>query len=269
MSKRSQTNEKLAESRPRSPSRNGKSPGAIGKTAIAAMTVAELLRLSVAKFEEFNRFEQKAGLAFFRLGEILCVAKSKCNGRIWGRLLDQYQIARTCDWESRELFSRAKTEEAIVGLSKAEALKKFKIRRPKKNSPASPARSNQPDRQDEELAEVDSDEQGQLGSGDNDDDADTSELHDSDGDLETDLQQEPNDSEFDETVEEEVNDEQDEGEFVRVKMDEVNESLENIEELVNSTDIDHDLRPRLREQVDTARLHLHRIGRAISEPVPA
>jgi hypothetical protein len=269
MSKRSQTNERLAERKPRSPSRNGKSPGVSGKIAIAVMTVAELMKLSAAELKKVTLHEQEAGLAYFRLGELLCLARTKCKGRNWGKLLDQYQIARTSDWEARELYSRAQTEEAIAGLSKAEALKKFKIRRPKKSLPASAATSDQPDRQDEELAEVDSEEQGQLGSGDNDDDADTSELHDSDGDLETDLQQEPNDSEFDVSVEEEVNDEQDEGEYLLVKMDEVIESLATIEASVKSTDIDHDLRPRLREQVETARLHLHRIGRAISEPVPA
>lgn len=82
-----------------------------------------------------------ATLAIFRAGEWLSLArkKFKAEGRgKWTAFLKEYGIPRTTGWEAETLFQRAKTEEAVGGMTPTEAKRKFKVVKPKKKTTSEP-----------------------------------------------------------------------------------------------------------------------------------
>ena len=112
---------------------------------------------------------RKSTLAIFRAGRALVIARKKAKEQKikWTVWLEERSIPRTNDFEARELFKRAKTEEAIAKLGLTEAKKKFCLPKsprqrntppenPKRTSPKPPAscnRRNVPDDGDEHLGE--------------------------------------------------------------------------------------------------------------------
>ena len=99
---------------------------------------------------------RKSTLVVFRAGRALCIARKKAKEQKikWTVWLEERNIPRTNDFEARELFKRAKTEEAVAGLTLTQAKKKFCIPKsprerpntpletPKRTSPETPASSN-------------------------------------------------------------------------------------------------------------------------------
>lgn len=84
---------------------------------------------------------EDATLAIFRAGEWLSLAhkKFKSEGRgKWTAFLKEYCIPRTTGWEAETLFQRAKTEEAVGGMTPTEAKRKFKVVKPKKKTASEP-----------------------------------------------------------------------------------------------------------------------------------
>jgi hypothetical protein len=241
-------------------SRSGRTTQPTGKEK---MTYDELLQMGAAAVGRCNALEQDATIQFYRAGEFLTLAKAKSGKREWGRLLEEYQIARTSDWEARELFRLAESEAALVGMSKAEALRRFKIRAPKDSEESAVNETRAESVQqgnhrmlDEAEEQIDDDES--LG---------IVECDTADDPVDTDGQENPTESKL-ETDDEQVNDEQEEDEFLLGKMGEVIDLLAIVEKSVKSVDIQHELRPRFLEQIQRARIQLFRIGKAIS-PVPA
>lgn len=69
-------------------------------------------------------------VSIFQAGRALRLARDQFKkARAWGKWLKQQGIPRTSAWEAIELLEQAKTEDALVGLTRGQALKKFGVRR--------------------------------------------------------------------------------------------------------------------------------------------
>lgn len=80
---------------------------------------------------------EDATLAIFRAGEWLSLArkKFKAEGRgKWTAFLKENGIPQTTGWEAETLFKKAKTEEAVGGMTPTEAKRTFKVVKQKKTT---------------------------------------------------------------------------------------------------------------------------------------
>lgn len=121
---------------------------AVMKLAKKDLSLAELMDCAYEQIDQYRSLlgqarqsRKDATLAIFRAGEWLSLArkKFKTEGRgKWTAFLKEYGIPRTTGWEAETLFQRAKTEEAIGGMTPTEAKRKFKVVKPKKKATSEP-----------------------------------------------------------------------------------------------------------------------------------
>lgn len=124
---------------------------AVTKVADEDLSLMELGLFAREEFDEYRKWRRrakksayKATAAIFRLGRWLAQAHTHLldAGRgEWTAFLAENDIPRTTAWEAEELFRRAKTEAAVVGMTPTEAKRTFKVVPPKK------ATGNRPFRQ--------------------------------------------------------------------------------------------------------------------------
>jgi hypothetical protein len=260
-----QTNGSERARKPNSRKHIDRAPDTNGESPEASMSVESLMKLGAAEFGEFSRLDEEAmglarrsTIAFFRAGRAWSLAKGKVSDRTWGKLLDKHNIPRSSAWEAIELFNRAEQEEAISGMTRAAALKKFDIRQPKKAS-ATSAANNVPDRtdqDDDEPAEADSEEQDERGAADEDEVEDENEVEDDD-------EVEDEDEEADDDADEdEVEDEDDDADEDEVESDE--DEVENDED-ESDEDADQAQPSSPLEAMDEVLAWLDTVDRAIAE----
>jgi hypothetical protein len=78
-------------------------------------------------------FGRRSAASFFRAGESLDqVIDRMKEEKLWCKALDQHDISRTTAWEAIQLFRRAKTAEAIDGMTLTEAKLAFGVAKPPK-----------------------------------------------------------------------------------------------------------------------------------------
>lgn len=121
---------------------------AVMKLAKKDLSLAELMDCAYEQIDQYRSLlgqarqsRQDATLAIFRAGEWLSLARNKfkAEGRgKWTAFLKEYGIPRTTGWEAQTLFQRAKTEEAVGGMTPTEAKQKFKVVKPKKTTTSEP-----------------------------------------------------------------------------------------------------------------------------------
>lgn len=121
---------------------------AVLKLAKKDLSLAELMDCAYEQIDQYRSLlgqarqsRQDATLAIFRAGEWLSLArkKFKAEGRgKWTAFLKEYGIPRTTGWEAETLFQRAKTEEAVNGMTPTEAKRKFEVVKPKKKTTSEP-----------------------------------------------------------------------------------------------------------------------------------
>lgn len=104
--------------------------------------LGDLGELASDSLDEYKRLRGEAKakaveatLHIFWAGELLAVAAKRLKKQrgCWTAFLKEHQIGRTTAWEAIELFRKAKSGEAISGLTPTEAKRKFGVVRPKRD----------------------------------------------------------------------------------------------------------------------------------------
>lgn len=102
--------------------------------AIAAREIGEGLQLQA----EAVGLSRRSTSAFYRAGRTLWCARKKLKGkgkRGWTRWQKANGIPTTSAWQAIRLYEEAEGEEAVAGLTRTQALKKYGITKPKKDRP--------------------------------------------------------------------------------------------------------------------------------------
>lgn len=121
---------------------------AVTKVADEDLSLMELGLFAREEFDKYRKWRRrakksahKATAAIFRLGRWLSQAHTHLlnAGRgEWTAFLAENEIPRTTAWEAEELFRRAKTEDAVGGMTPTEAKRKFKVVPTKKKATSEP-----------------------------------------------------------------------------------------------------------------------------------
>jgi hypothetical protein len=232
-------------------------------------SIKRLVHRAAGAIRKCSIYEQKAAASLYEAGEYLAEAKEKCGPRNWSKFLREYGVHPTTDWEARELYKRAGSKAAIEFMSKAEALLRFKVRRPKKAAaPSAMARTaKQAERETDEEWLTEMGEAAVAEDRDNDEDVvDVDEpdpaLTECDGGVDTESRSDDAEVEREgETRQDEV--EPDLEDSLLSLIGDAISSLAKVEELVKGEDLDHDFLPTFEERIKIASNHLWGILKVI------
>ncbi|QDV36979.1 hypothetical protein [Tautonia plasticadhaerens] len=116
-----------------------------GLAALEGMTLEELAAIASKEIGDSRQLQAEAvGLArrstvtFYRAGRALWCARKKLKGkgnRAWTRWQRDNGISITSAWQAIRLYEEAEGEEAVAGLTRTQALKKYGITKPKQVQP--------------------------------------------------------------------------------------------------------------------------------------
>jgi len=101
---------------------------------IAAREIGEGMRLQA----EAVGLSRRSTAAFYRAGRTLWCARKQLKGkgkRAWTKWQKANGIPMTSAWQAIRLYEEAEGEEAVAGLTRTQALKKYGVTKPKKAQP--------------------------------------------------------------------------------------------------------------------------------------
>jgi hypothetical protein len=102
--------------------------------ALAAREIGEGMQLQA----EAVGLSRRSTAAFYRAGRSLWCARKKLKGeskRAWTKWQKANGIPTTSAWQAIRLYEEADSEEAVAGLTRTQALKKYGITKPRKDRP--------------------------------------------------------------------------------------------------------------------------------------
>lgn len=121
---------------------NGHEREDAGLANLEGLSLEELGAMAAREIGEGRQLQAEAvGLsrrstaAFYRAGRTLWCARKKLKGkgkRAWTKWQKAHGIPVTSAWQAIRLYEEAEGEEAVVGLTRTQALKKYGITKPKK-----------------------------------------------------------------------------------------------------------------------------------------
>ena len=116
-----------------------------GLATLEGLSLDELGAIAAREIEEGRRLQADAvGLsrrstaAFYRAGRTLWCARQQLKGkgkRAWTKWQKANGISTTSAWQAIRLYEEAESEEAVAGLTRTQALKKYGVTKPKKDRP--------------------------------------------------------------------------------------------------------------------------------------
>ncbi len=116
-----------------------------GLSALEGLSLEELGAIAAREISEGRQLQAEAiGLSrrstatFYQAGRTLWCARKKLKGkgrRAWTKWQKAHGIPVTSAWQAIRLYEEAEGEEAVAGLTRTQALKKYGITKPKKVQP--------------------------------------------------------------------------------------------------------------------------------------
>jgi hypothetical protein len=136
-----------------------------GLADLEGLSLDDLATLANREIDDSRRLQSEAvGLsrrstaAFYRAGRTLWCARKKLKGkgkRAWTKWQKANGIPTTSAWQAIRLYEEAESEEAVAGLTRTQALKKYDVTKPKKDRPQqAPVEGGKPVAEGAEPAEV-------------------------------------------------------------------------------------------------------------------
>lgn len=124
---------------------NGHEREDAGLANLEGLSLEELGAMAAREIGEGRQLQAEAvGLSrrstatFYRAGRTLWCARKKLKGkgkRAWTKWQKAHGIPVTSAWQAIRLYEEAEGEEAVVGLTRTQALKKYGVTKPKKAQP--------------------------------------------------------------------------------------------------------------------------------------
>jgi|GEM_PF-6083501 len=115
-----------------------------GLAALEGLTLEQLAAIASKEIGEARQFQAEAvglsrrsTLTLYRAGRTLWCARKKLKGkgkRAWTKWQKSHGIPVTSAWQAIRLYEEAESEEAVAGLTRSQALQKYKITKARKKA---------------------------------------------------------------------------------------------------------------------------------------